>query len=201
MAARGRWLVALTAKEVLRQPTGPRASALAPVGPSPIPTPMVHRPRQCLCSTKIFPGPVYWGCSVLPGARDPLENEFYVGQSFSALGVLHFVEQAGAKAAAEAIWAPFTRLTRQAFRPATPWQFCLVRSPIGRTAEVILRLQGSWSEILRDALDPALPGVSRRLADDPLMLLLFVIVCAPDHSGGPALPEPKAGNGASRPAI
>jgi hypothetical protein len=113
----------------------------------------------------------------LPGVEDPLVNDYFAGQSFTAMGLLHLVAQTGAKDEAKAVWRHLTRISHRCFRPTHPWQFCLVNSFEGRDEETILPPRGEWEEIHRAALDPSLPGVPSRLANDPTMLLLFTIVC------------------------
>lgn len=114
---------------------------------------------------------------LLPGMADPIGNDHYAGQSFAALGLVHLAAQVGAKDRVKAIWPHLTRLVHRSFRPALPWQFCLVRSRRGRDEEVILPHRGDWAAVRATALEPSLPGVPPRLAAEPLMLLLFAVIC------------------------
>lgn len=113
----------------------------------------------------------------LPGVRDPLENDSWAGESFAAMGLFRLLVQSEAKAAAKEIWPFYTRLVHRSFQPATAWEFCLVRSPHGRDEQVILPGHGEWSEIRESAIDSSIANVPSRLKVDPLMLLLFIIIC------------------------
>ncbi|TPG57376.1 hypothetical protein EAH89_10565 [Roseomonas nepalensis] len=121
----------------------------------------------------------------LPGLGDPLEGDDPGKHSFSAMGLMHLLVRLDRKAFCKEIWPGFTRLIHRSFVPRHPWQFCLVRSEEGRDDEIILPPRGDWADMQAAAEDFATPEVPERLRSDPVMLLLFVIICP--HRATPAV--------------
>ncbi len=115
---------------------------------------------------------------ILNGSKgvDPLKDGNPGLASYMSEGLLHLLCRSLHKQTCKAIWPNFTRLGHTSFLPGSKWEYCLWRSESGREVMVQPELTKTWDQLCYEARDATGAGIPDRFLNDPIMLLLFLIV-------------------------
>jgi len=97
--------------------------------------------------------------------------------SFFAEALLHLLVRTGMKQSCKNAWPNYSRLGHCRFVPDSPADYCLYRTKNGIEVTTQVQPTSTWGDLQESARSVQLENVPKALAERPILLLLYGIVC------------------------
>ena len=98
------------------------------------------------------------------------------GRSFVLEGIVHLLTRWGWRGVLEELWSKITRIDFVEYKTDEPWEFCLWHTETGKLAVHQPKFPQSWRELKEEANRIDLSYIPKIFVDNPIVLLLFLIV-------------------------